>query len=372
MNLNGYSVDVVREHNLKLIMHFLYEKPKSCKELSIITGLSETAVKKNIVQLLENNMVQVYEEEDTKVKQIGRQHIRYIVDKNYGNFMLLDLSYSYDDLFFTDILGNVLYHEKITISHDISVKEIENLVKHLKELIKERKYNIKEIAISVPGQINETTGKINYSSRFSVEAYPRFIEIFNDNFKNIDIYTKNDLRFSIYGDPSLDERSKNTIASYVFIGYGIVSGFVKDGKIIQGLNGISGEIGSSFVNDESSVHDECAISALMKKVNIIYPCSSIDELVELYNTKEDIKELVLSSALVMAFQLDAISNAFGSSEIVVLGPATLFGDEYKGVIQNVLNKNKSFPRKVDFVNADKFRLDGMLNVLKDKITNCIE
>ena len=79
------KVNSIRNHNIKVIMSFLYKKPHSCLELSKKIGISDVGVRKIIRELEELNFVKVSREKSA-VKTRGNQHIRYTANKEMGLF----------------------------------------------------------------------------------------------------------------------------------------------------------------------------------------------------------------------------------------------------------------------------------------------
>ena len=367
MELYGYSVDVVREHNLKLITKLLYQKPMSCKELSAVLGLSETAIKKNIVQMKEHNIVKVYEDCSRQKREIGRQHIRYMINEKFGAFVLLDLSHRHDRFVIKDFAGNDLYYEKLDLERYIYKKDLFFISDRIKNKLNELKAEVKEIAVSIAGQVQEETGIINFSSRMETDIR-NIKEFFRDYFGIKQVFVKNDLRFSVFGDKFYLQRSENKNSLYIYVGYGVTCAILEKGKIISGINDIAGEIGQSVCSDGLDLHEHCSMDAWMRH----YGLSSVDQLVDLYETDNECRENLLQSAVFLAEKVQIVCDALGCDEVILLGDIFRFGSEYVKIFHNRINSGLcSFKKNVECFDDSVMRLDGMLEVLKNNIISII-
>ena len=121
------KVNSIRNHNIKVIMSFLYKKPYSCLELSKKIGISDVGVRKIIRELEELNFVKVSHEK-TVVKTRGNQHIRYTANKEMGLFVFVDFTQNKESFYVLDFAGNILLNEKfITPETYASIEELENI-----------------------------------------------------------------------------------------------------------------------------------------------------------------------------------------------------------------------------------------------------
>ncbi|MCQ2602597.1 MAG: ROK family transcriptional regulator [Clostridia bacterium] len=365
MNQYGYSVDVVREHNIKLISRLLYQKPMSCKEMSVVLGLSETAIKKNIIQLLDEGIVIVAEDDPNEKKNVGRQHIRYAINSRYGAFVLIDLSHRHDSFFIKDFSGKTLYFEKVKFGTKMYQKDLEELSDKIEKKLKELNIEVKGIAVAVPGQVEESVGELIISSRFDGTDVTNIKAFFKARFNINQIYVKNDLRFCVFGDPAYLERSENTIALYVYVGYGISCAIVSNGKIISGIRDVAGEIGQSICPDGIDLHTHCAVDSFFAKFNK----SSFDELLSAFHSSKEVKDDILKSAEIFGGQIQAITDALGCVDVVVLGEIKEFGEEYLNTVKaRINNGNGKFEKQVSYLDYKSMREYGMLEVLKNHVT----
>ena len=367
MEQYGYSVDVVRSHNLKLITRLLYKKPMSCKELSGVLGLSETAIKKNIVQLKTHNIITVFEDYTREKKEVGRQHIRFTINDKFGAFVLIDLSHNHDSFLIKDFKGNDLYYEKLTLGKYIYKKDIFEISDRINDNLKKLGYSVKGIAVAVAGQVLEETGEILFSSRMETDV-KNIKALLHDYFGIDQIFIKNDIRFCVFGDKFYLQRSEKKNSIYIYVGYGVTCAILEKGKIISGVNDIAGEIGQSVCSDGVDLHEHCSMEAWMR----FYKFASIEECVDFYKTNKDFKEKILQSATILAEKVQIICDALGCDEVVLLGDISRFGDEYVNAFYNKINSGIcSFKKKVECFNDSTMRQDGMFEVLKNNIISLI-
>ena len=367
MEQYGYGVDVVREHNLKLITKLLYQKPMSCKELSAVLGLSETAIKKNIVQMKEHDIVTVFEEVSRQKKDIGRQHIRYTINEKFGAFVLLDLSHRHDRFVIKDFKGNNLYYENLNLDRYIYKKDIFAVCDRIKAKLDELDVEVKEIAVSIAGQVQEETGEINFSSRLETDV-TNIKVLFQDYFGIKQVFVKNDLRFSVFGDKYYLKRSENKNSLYIYVGYGVTCAILEKGKIISGINDIAGEIGQSVCSDGLDLHEHCSMDAWMRH----YDLSDVEQLVDLYESDADCRKNIMHSAVFLAEKVQIVCDALGCDEVILLGDISRFGCDYVNAFEERINSGLcSFKKKVECFDDTAMRLDGMLEILKNNIISII-
>ena len=263
-NVRGQSLGVVRNHNLKTVLRLLYKQPYSCFEMAKIMKISAAAVRKNILALLSAGVIRVAEEDESRPKSRGGQHVRYCLCENDDIFMCLDMSNYGDKEIATcriySMAGNLLATKTFPMSQLISGEEIAAIIAGIKQLIAENGLNGKHIIkinVSVPGQINRKTGYFILSSRFENSEEVNLSRIFAQAFDS-DVRVMNDTQYAALGSAANGEFEDKSYVYYVYVGaIGIGSAIFSDGNIWEGGDGFTGEIGilfCSFISFLVKVH----------------------------------------------------------------------------------------------------------------------
>ena len=229
------------------------------------------------------------------------------------------------------------------------------------------KVKVKEIAVSISGQVQEETGEINFSSRLETDV-TNIKVLFQDYFCVKQVFVKNDLRFSVFGDKYYLKRSENKNSLYIYVGYGVTCAILEKGNIISGINDIAGEIGQSVCSDGLDLHEHCSMDAWMRH----YGLSNVEQLGELYEKDADCRNNIVCSAVFLAEKVQIVCDALGCDEVILLGDISRFGNDYVNAFNERINSGLcSFKKKVECFDDTAMRLDGMLEVLKNNIISII-
>lgn len=127
-----------------------------------------------------------------------------------------------------------------------SQKQVEFITKNLKCFLKKNiKYNISGIGVGIAGQINEKTGDILFSPNLNWRNVPLRTILGRET--RLRVKVVNDLTAITYGEWKWGAGVGEDDIVCIFIGTGIGSGVVADGKLRQGCSNASGEIGHIVV-----------------------------------------------------------------------------------------------------------------------------
>ena len=362
----GYSVENVRKHNLKVIAELLFTESASCNEIATQIGISETAVKKNIVQLLGCGFV-VNEEEENAPRSRGGQHIRYKINGDNGSFLFVSFSNDGDWFALTDFAFEKEYHEKLQLPTNLMLTDIKGVIEKIKVSIKQKGYKpLRGIAIAISGQVDRETGDFIFSSRFDLSDFNSLVGIFSQVF-HVPIFIRNDAQYDVLGELQHEDFSENNTVLYVKVGRGASGAIVNNGKFITGVRGIAGELGVARTIDGRTIHDHCAVLELVQKCAPYLKENTPEALFESYKTDERVREIVLHSAEILAQAIDSFTKILGIDKIILMGDIEKFGEAYVERMRAFFAENKiGFDRFVQFAHGENVRVIGMKKELRDK------
>ena len=370
--IQGYRTENIRKHNMKVIAGLLFKNELSCNEIAQRIGISETAVKKNINQLIENDWV-VHSDKEEILRSRGGQHIRYKINGKYGSFVFINFSHDENWFVVTDFSFNKIYREKLVLSTVISREEVERASSRILQVIVVNEYPlpVRGVVVAVPGQIDNKTGDFIYSSRFDRSGIHNISKMFIEKFE-APVYVHNDTQFEVMGELEHGDFSNNTTIYYVNIGAGLSSVIVNNSKFVLGTHGIAGEIGNNITEDGDNLHMHCAFGSLIEKTLPYLEEPTAKGLIEAFSKNEYVKECVLNSAEVLAKQLDAITNVLGCDRVVIMGGVRAFGEIYLNRIKEYFNRYpKGFKREIVISEYTDNCFTGMKKLLCDSIISRI-
>lgn len=362
----GYSVENVRKHNLKVIAELLFSKNLSCKEIAAQIGISETAVKKNIVQLLGCGFV-INEESATESKERVGQFIRYKINGDNGSFLFVSFSNDGDWFSVTDFAFENEYHEKLKLPKKLMLTDVKSVIEKIKVVIKQRKYkSLRGIAIAIAGQVDNETGDFVFSTRFDRSDFNSLVGIFSQEF-HAPIFIRNDVQYDVLGELQHEDFSKNNTVLYIKVGYGVVGAIVNNGKFVTGIHGLAGEIGFAETIDGNTVYDHCALRKLVIKCKEYLKEKTESALFAAFETNENVRKIVLESAEILAQTIDSFTKILGIDRIFLFGDIERFGESYVEAMNRFLENSKvGFSRNVSFIKGGNVRFIGMQTELRNK------
>lgn len=146
--------------------------------------------------------------------------------------------------------GEVLYHVKKKTKKDKGPKNImKKMIEGIEELFEQSsisKDKINSIGVGAAGQIDRKNGVLIGAP--NLDCYDLNIkEILQEHF-NLPVYLGNDVEIATIGEQKFGAGKGCDDFVCVFVGTGVGSAIVKNGKIITGATGTAGEIGHIIVD----------------------------------------------------------------------------------------------------------------------------
>jgi len=136
--------------------------------------------------------------------------------------------------------------------NDAMIKDMADLCKKVCRDAGVSLSEIKSVGIGIPGVIDPKNGMVIYSNNIKFEHYPIVSEF--KKYIEKDVYISNDANVAALGEVKAGGAKGFESAVIVTLGTGVGGGIVADGKILEGYNGISCEIGHIVIEVDG---EEC-------------------------------------------------------------------------------------------------------------------
>ena len=120
-----------------------------------------------------------------------------------------------------------------------SLKDLKNEIKKFLSSIENEKNNIRGLGISMPGRINQKTGKTISYFNFIDEPLKDLLE----RELGIPVFLENDSRAMVFAEMNAGDSINEKNLVFINVDYGIGIGIIIDGKTYYGKSGYSGELG---------------------------------------------------------------------------------------------------------------------------------
>ena len=363
----------VREYNIKLITSCLYQEPLSCMELSKKIGISDVGIRKIIKELESKNIVRLAVEKN-EIRTHGNQHIRYEINRALGIFIIIDFTKPRETFAFYDFAGDKIYSERFTPPQEYAdEKELKALIRRIKQRIKScglGEKRVLNVTMAVTGQIDEENRCFIHSGRFKMfegDEKGRIYQIFENAF-NAPVIMKNNVTFMALGENEVEGfESKYGMSLFLYVGYGIATSVLHNGKALSGWRGYAGEIGYNKFESGESLFSNVTVSYMIQKSKPYLKTADIDGLKEAYKENETVKGIVLNGAKLLAYSIGNIINLLGVDVIMLYGENFDLGEEYLDIIREEVCEKSVTQAKIMFAHLKNPAVEGALSVARSKI-----
>ncbi len=133
-----------------------------------------------------------------------------------------------------------------SISDSGTKRQIKFVIENLRCFLEKNvRYNISGIGVGVAGQINEKTGGIVFSPNLNWRNVP--LKTILERKTGLKVHVVNDLTAITYGEWKCGAGIGEDNILCIFVGTGIGSGIVTDGRLLSGCSGAAGEIGHTII-----------------------------------------------------------------------------------------------------------------------------
>ncbi len=249
--ING-KPKIIKEINMALVRkNIIRYSPITKPELSKILGLSLPTVNKCVDELLEKEIVKVFEGE-VQVKGSGKKPVFYEINSDHVSYIAAYFKGNVLTVREYNLLGKIK-NEKVKKLKEDSDEKV--LISVLDKIIKESKSkeNIEAISIGIAGIVEEN-GSIN--NVYTLKKFNGvFLKKILEEQYDIPVIIENDANLVTFGlIDKVEFVTKNLV--YIYMGTGIGAGTVINGKLHKGKSNFSGEIGELPISAEKTLEDD--------------------------------------------------------------------------------------------------------------------
>ena len=285
-----------------------------------------------------------------------------------------DAFYSLGILIRQDFIGCIIadYGEKMIFQKkweeevpQNSRRLIETVAQHIKEVETQQPAFFKKVeavGISFPGIIDVKTGMIRYSDLFGWENTAFAVPL--SEMIGIPCYMARDIKASVIEEYHCGGRKEKSIG-FLSLSQEVGAAWIQDGNIINGADGICGEIGHKtviFHGRKCTCGKQGCAAAYLTEASILkqaeesgHFCAPLFQLAQAYERKESWAETLLQKTAEIAALLVEDMIVWNNPEKIVLGGRTvrLFPELLDLVQEEVAKSNAGFPAAT--------RIEGSIN-----------
>ena len=348
MEINsGRNQSYARKVNNKLVISKLRQNDCSATVLVEELNLSNSAMS-SILKELETQGI-IIPSYSISNSGKGRKQVFYTLNKNYGIFVIVGLSSNRYKIIISNLKEEVLLMEEKEIDgYDLSA--IYEIILAIKNMLSKEEYRdlpLRSIYISVPGKVNSVTGELQLSKHFDTQLFEEKNKISHliETHFNAPVIIRNDTNLAIVGEKKCGELVCTNHGLLAYIDNGVGSAMIFNNEFYRGFNGYAGEFGliRTTVNNQENYLDEFISLRTIKNYvsNIVGKKVKTKDVVELYNTNQEIRCYINETARILGKNFKDIVEFLNFSKIVIQGRVIDFGEEYLNIIKEEISKSQN-------------------------------
>ena len=245
---------LVRQINLSLIMHILRtQSPISRAGLSQKTQLNKTTVSDLVNELNERGFVS---ELGTKSSGTGRPATLLTLNPSAGCIISCEIAVDYLEVLVTDFAPKVIWQIKEpTLPGTSQSAIIERTLALLHQAIEKSlplANHLLGIAVGVPGLVDHSTGTILFAPNLGWRNVPLLTILEQENF-GVPIFVDNEANMAALGEHYFGAAQGYNEILYLSGNIGLGGGFLRNGQVIRGANGVAAEYGHMTVDPQGEL-----------------------------------------------------------------------------------------------------------------------
>lgn len=331
------------------------------KNICVNDGITRTEIAKNIGltsmtitnivnKLINEGIVKELSEVVVDTKS-GRKPIKLDVSKTSPCVLGISISRHHIRLLIADF-KNTPIEQRIIKIVEFSDKEefLKALIDNSKEIIESANRRVIGIGISSIGPLDTSTGTIIALSEFTFLHNIQILEYLKAAF-DIPIIALNDASASAIAEMHYGAAMCEDNFLMFRVNYGVGSGIILDGKLYEGIKGMSGEIGHMCMNvdgplcvcgNRGCLENYIDTNAFAKRINEQYgfdPPLKWEDIVALYNTKQQLFRKEFDNfCKYISYAIVNIINIFDIYTVVLEYAGQDNGDAIEKKVEEYVNK----------------------------------
>jgi len=233
------DTSISRVLNKRIILETILKNPKiSRAELSRNTGLNKATVSYITKELEDDNIIILGNE---KIRTGSRQALSIELNREFGEFIVLEIKHSFIKGYVTNLLGENIYESLIEINTTDFKKAMGYMIDLIDLLNNNRNNNIPliTIGISIPGTVTKEK-KVRFVPFFKWKDVD--IRLFIENKYKVKVYLENESNLSAVAEQSIYPFPVDNLIS-INVASGVGVGMIANGELQLGYNGFFGEFG---------------------------------------------------------------------------------------------------------------------------------
>lgn len=234
---------LVREINLAMVMTHLREHaPVSRATLSELTGLNKTTISSLIQELLQYQYVR---EVGLTANPTGRPAMLLEFNPNGGAIISGEIGVDFIAALCTDFTGNPLWQKRQPTDPGSSQSDIlAQAVALLQQAItvgQAQPGPLLGLSLGVPGLVDQQSGDLLFAPNLKWQNVP-LRAILREKF-NLPIFVNNEANMAALGEHYFGAARHHHDVLYISAGVGLGGGIIREGQLVNGAAGFSGEFG---------------------------------------------------------------------------------------------------------------------------------
>lgn len=322
-----WNQQVVKLNNKQIILQAIRDKaPISRADLSQTLGLTKGTISSLVNELLEEKLCV---ESGPGESSGGRRPVMLLFNDRAGYTIGIDVGVNYILGILTTLNGDIIRKEKQKTDnkdYQAAVGRIISMIKDLHQSVPESPYGVVGIGIGIPG-IVDNEGDILLAPNLGWE-YKNLRKEIEAAF-SIPVIIENEANAGAYAEKILGAGQDCDNMVYVSAGIGIGAGFILNGQLFKGANGISGEMGHMSIQydglpcpcgNKGCWELYASERALLTKAEAIHPNQedlSLEDLIELYDANRQTKPLFEEVGTFLGIGMTNIANTFNPEKIII-------------------------------------------------------
>jgi predicted NBD/HSP70 family sugar kinase len=234
----------VKNQNVSHILHKIWEHEAVSRiELVQMTHLTSGTITNLTQELISHRLIK---ESESISDSVGRKRVNLRFDNSYFYIIGIDIGRTSVSVVLSELTGNIVDTveygtEGITNPEEV-LALIEPYVHKLLGQAESRKRKVIGIGVSIPGPMDQRTGKLINPPGFPGWAGYPIRPTLEERFKTR-VFIEDDARTSALAERWYGIGRDGRDLVFVTMGMGIGGGIVQNGRVLHGTNGLYGQIG---------------------------------------------------------------------------------------------------------------------------------
>lgn len=354
----------LKNYNRRTVLNYIRKHGTATKAgLASVTGLTFMAIKKNLEELENLNLIRCDEMEGGN---LGRKAVSYAINENFRYTIGIHINKFVTSIAVLNLCGEVIEVKRFSVPQENQSQAafMELLIENIKEVIQKSeipKEMFLGVGIGVPGPVDIKNGVVLTPPNIPILNYLPLKEILEARLE-CKVYVHKDTNVIAFAEYWFGEDKNAFDLTYIDVDMGIGSGSIIDGRINVGANCIAGEFGHITLDINGPLCNcgkKGCLEALSSGIAILRDLKDavekepshplyekkdhlkIEDVFEMVEMKDLLTISILNkSAYYMGIAVANLINVMDPHRIVLGGILIQKYPRYFEIVQDVANANK--------------------------------